>query len=196
MLASSTARRQHDVVALPVELDDLEFVFLALERGGVLDRAGVDQRAGQEGADAVGHDGQAALHLAGDDALDEDLVVERLVQVVPGGDALGLVAAQAGFAVAVLEHLDGDLDEIARIGFNFAAVVLEFLDRDERFGFQARVDDHEVLVDADNFGRDDFAGAHFLAQEAFLEQGGKGFHRIGGHGGSGSRHNEFQINRR
>ena len=41
-------------------------------------------------------------------------VVERLVEIVPGGDALGLVARQAGFAVAVLEHLDGDLDEIAR----------------------------------------------------------------------------------
>jgi hypothetical protein len=38
------------------------------------------------------------------------------------------------------------------------------------------VDDHEVLVDANDFGRDDFTGTHFLALEAFLEQGGKALH--------------------
>src|SRR5512139_3669266 len=48
------AARQHDVVALAVELDDLEVEGLALVRGGVLDRTHVDQRARQERADAVG----------------------------------------------------------------------------------------------------------------------------------------------
>ncbi len=165
------ATRNHDVVALAVELDDLEFEFLAFERRGVLDRTGIDQRTGQEGADAVDHDGQAALDLAGDHALDEDAVVHGLVEIVPGGDALGLVARQAGFAVAVFEHLDGDQDEVARVDFDFAAVVLELFDRDKRFGFQARIDDHEVLVDADDFGRDDFTGAHFLAQTDFPRRG-------------------------
>ena len=60
------AARQHDVVALAVELDDLEFQRLAFERRRVLDRTDIDQRTGQEGADAVDHDGQAALDLAGD----------------------------------------------------------------------------------------------------------------------------------
>ena len=63
------AARHDDVVALAVELDDLEVERLALERRGVLDRADVDQRAGQERADAVDHHGEAALHLAGDEAL-------------------------------------------------------------------------------------------------------------------------------
>jgi hypothetical protein len=155
--------RDHDVVALAVELDDLEFEFLAFVRRGVLDRTHVDQRARQEGADAVGHDGQAALDLAGDDALDQGAFVERLLEVVPGGDALGLVARQAGLAVAVFEHLDGDQDEIARLGFEFAAFVVEFLDGNHAFGLEAGVDDHEVLVDADDFGGDDFTGTHFLA---------------------------------
>jgi hypothetical protein len=53
--------RHHDVVALAVELDDLELVFLAFVRRRVLDRTHVDQRTRQEGTDAVGHDGQATL---------------------------------------------------------------------------------------------------------------------------------------
>src|SRR5690606_3566933 len=62
------ATRQHNVVTLAVELDDLEFHGLALVGRGVLDRTQVDQRTGQEGADAVGHDGKTALDLAGDRA--------------------------------------------------------------------------------------------------------------------------------
>src|SRR5690606_3634339 len=106
------ATRNDHVVATTVELDDLEFEFLALVRGGVLDRTHVDQRARQERADAVGHDGQAALDAAGDDTLDEAAFVERLLQIVPGRDALGLVARQAGFAIPVLEGVDGDAHEI------------------------------------------------------------------------------------
>ena len=63
------AARHHDVVALAVELDDLEVHLLVLVRRGVLHRPDVDQRAGQEGAYAVHHHGEAALDLAVDDAL-------------------------------------------------------------------------------------------------------------------------------
>src|SRR5215216_1060777 len=47
-----------------VELDDLELELLAFEVRGVLHGTQVHERAGQEGADAVHHDGEAALHLA------------------------------------------------------------------------------------------------------------------------------------
>ena len=79
-----------------------------------------------------------------------------------------------GCAVAVFERFDGHADEIARLDFDFAEVVVEFLDRDDAFGLEAGVDDHEVVVDADDFGGDDFADAHFLAREAFFEQRGEG----------------------
>jgi hypothetical protein len=111
-------------------------------------------------------------------------VVERLVEVVPGGDALGLVAGQAGLAVAVFELLDGDLNVIADFGGQFAAIGAEFLDGNVALGLEAGVDDHEILVDPHDFGGDDFTGAHFLAIEAFLEQGGKAFLE-GNRGGSG-----------
>ena len=58
------ATRQHNVVALAIELDDPEVEGFAFKRSRILDRTGVDQRTRQECADAVGHDGQAALDLA------------------------------------------------------------------------------------------------------------------------------------
>jgi len=67
--APSTARRETTtLLRFAVELDDLEFHLLALVRGGVLDRADVHEGAGQEGANAVHRDGEAALDRAADHA--------------------------------------------------------------------------------------------------------------------------------
>jgi hypothetical protein len=68
---------------------------------------------------------------------------------VPGLETLRLVAGELGLAVAVLEALDRDGDEIAGLDLDLALVVLEFLDRDEAFGLEARVDDDDVVVDAE-----------------------------------------------
>ena len=94
---------------------------------------------------------------------------------MPGLEALGLVARKLGGAVAVLDRLDRDGDEVAFLDFDLAVVVLEFLDRDERLGLESGVDDDDVEVDARHFGGDQFAGAHFLASEGFLEQRGEVF---------------------
>ena len=173
------AARDDDVVALAVELDDLELERLVLERRRVLDRTDVDERAGQERADAVDHHGEAALHLAGDEAGDDRALLHRGFEVVPGLEALRLVARQLRLAVAVFEALDGDGDEIAGLDLDLALVVLEFLDRNEAFGLEAGVDDDDVEVDADDFGGDELALAHFLARERFLEQRGEIFDRDG-----------------
>ena len=99
------AARHDDVVALAVELDDLELHVLVLVRGRVLDRPDVDERAGQEGADAVDHHGEPALDLAVDDALTTVAFLQRILERVPGRETLRLVTRQARFAVAVLERL-------------------------------------------------------------------------------------------
>jgi hypothetical protein len=167
---------QHDVVALAVELDNLEFEGLAFVRGGVLDRTHVDQRARQEGTDAVGHDSEAALDLAGNRTGDQSAVVQGLFQEVPGGDALGAVARQARGAVAVFQHFDGNLDEIAHLHFDFALIVQEFFERNIGFRFQAGIDHDEIVIDEHHFCSDDFALTHFLASQGFFKKLSKRFH--------------------
>ena len=70
-LLDHRAARDHDVVALLVELDDLEFERLVFEIGGVAHRAHIDQRTWQEGAHGLDLDREAALHAAGNDADDD-----------------------------------------------------------------------------------------------------------------------------
>ncbi|ABA50251.1 hypothetical protein BURPS1710b_2994 [Burkholderia pseudomallei 1710b] len=175
------AARQHDVVTLAVELDHAELERLAFVRGRVLDGTRVDERARQERADAVDHHRHAALHLAGDRARDEFVVVERLFQRQPRSQTLRLVARQDRVAVAVFQRVDRDGNEIARLNLNLALIVQEFLDRNVGLGLQAGIDDHEVVVDTHDFGGDHFAGAHVLAGQRLFEQSRKGFGiRVGG----------------
>ena len=107
------ASRHHDVVAALVELDDLELEFLALEVARVAHRAHVDERAGQEGADVVELDREAALDAAVDDALDDLALGEGLFEAGPGAGALGFLARQARLARAVLDGIQRDLDLLA-----------------------------------------------------------------------------------
>jgi hypothetical protein len=170
--------RQHDVVALAVELDDLELHRLALERAHVLDRTRVQQGAREEGADAVDEDREAALDLAVHRAGDELARLERVLEREPGGEALGLVARQDGVAVAVLDGVDRDRDEVAGLDFQLADVVLEFFDGNVGFRLEAGVDDDEVVFDADHLGGDDLAGAHLGLLERILEHRGEGIGRV------------------
>ena len=107
------AAGDHHVVALAVELDDLEFLLLAFQVGGVAHRAHVHQRARQEGAHGAQLDGEAALDLAVDEALDGLAGLEGLLQEVPGREALGLFARQAGDAEAVLDGIQCDQHLVA-----------------------------------------------------------------------------------
>ena len=172
------AAAQHHVVALAVELDDLELHRLVFVRSQVLDGTGVDQRAGQEGADAVDEHGQAALDLAAGGAGDELAGLQGLLQRQPGGQALGGVAREDGVAVAVLDGADGHGHEVAHLDFDLALVVLEFVDRHVGFGLQASVHDDEVVLNAHDFGGDDLARAHFGALQRFFKQGGKRFRHV------------------
>ena len=146
-LLDDRAARHHDVVALLVELDDLELERLAFEVRRIAHRAHVDERAGQERAHEIDLDGEAAFDAAVDDALDDLLLLERLLEARPGAGALGLLARQAGFAVAVFDAVERDFHVVADADFDLAAVVLELLDRDDGFALQARVDEHHVGSD-------------------------------------------------
>ena len=91
------AARHDDIIALAIQLDNLEFKDLAFIRGGVLDRTDINEGTGQKGTDAVDHDGEAALDLAGHQSLHLRGFFERLLEIQPGREAFGLVARQTRF---------------------------------------------------------------------------------------------------
>jgi len=68
------------------------------------------------------------------------------------------------------------LHEIAFLDFDFALIVQEFLDRNIGLGFQASIDNDEVVVDRDDFGGNDFTLAHFLAGQGLFKKLSKRFH--------------------
>src|SRR5581483_976494 len=154
--------RDHDVVAELVELDDLELERLAFEIRRVAHRTHVDERARKERAHGADIDREAALDLAGDDAGDDLALLERLLQAVPGADALGFLLREARLAEAVLDGLQRDFDLIADGDLDLAILGGEFLDGDHAFGLQPRVDDDDVGLHFEDLGADDGPGLHRL----------------------------------
>src|SRR5690554_7851948 len=90
-----------NVVALLVQLDDLEFQFLAFQVRGIANRTDIDQRTRQERTDGVDVDGKATFDLAVDDTLDDFFCGESCFEDFPGFGALGLLAGQFGLTEAV-----------------------------------------------------------------------------------------------
>ena len=95
-------------------------------------------------------------------------------QLVPDHGALGFLARQHGFAEAVFERVERDLDFVADGDFELARLVAELFDRHDAFGLQAGVDHDHVGADFDDDAGDD--GARLELGETWLalfEQFGK-----------------------
>ena len=112
-LLDDRATRNDDVVALLVELDDLELVHLAFEVARVAHGAHVHERTGQERAHEIDFDGEAALDAAVDEALDDLLLLERGLEAFPGAGTLGFFAREARFAGTVFDAVECDFDVVA-----------------------------------------------------------------------------------
>ncbi len=175
LLLHHRAARDHHVVALLIELDDLEFERLAFEIRGVAHRTHVDQRAGQKRAHVVDLDREAALDATGDDAGHDLGLVECLFEARPGAGALGLLARQARLAGAVLDRVEGDLHLVAGLDFHFPALVLELLEGNDGLGLEAHVDDDDVAGDVHDEPGKDHARADALIGETLLEELGETF---------------------
>jgi hypothetical protein len=167
--------RHHDVVAALIQLDDLEFEFLALEIGGITHGAHIDQRTGQEGADIVDIDGETALDLAADHTLDDLAVFERLFQTFPDLRAFGFFARKTRGAKAVFDGVQRNFYSVAHGDFDFTLAIVKLFYRDNAFRFKAGVDDYGVRLDINNGTSDDGARTHFLVNQAFFKEFSKTF---------------------
>src|SRR6266702_3999332 len=172
-LFENRAARHHDVAAAAIHLEDLERLRVVHQGSYVADRADIDLRARQEGDRAIEVDGEAALDLVEDDAVDLFVVLERLLELAPTLFAPRLVARQHGFAEGVFDAVEEHLDFVADLEIAFAAGPGEFAQRHTAFGLQADVDDGHVLLDRNNDALDDGAFLQIAAGKALVEHRGK-----------------------
>ena len=146
-----------NVVAFLVKLDDLEFQLFAFQVRGVAHRTDVNQRTWQERTDAVNVDSEAAFNLTVDNALDHFFGCEGCFQNNPAFSALGFFTGQLGFAKAVFNRVQSNVNFVTDVDVQFASVVVELLKRDECFRLQASVNGYptSLVIDInDNTGDD------------------------------------------
>ena len=159
LLLEHRAPRQHDVVAAAVQLDHLALDLLAQVLVEVLHPADVDQRRGQEAAHAEVDD-QAALDDLDHGALDRLAGLGRGLDPAPGALEAGALLRQDQAAVLVLLGEDQRVDLLAELhlfGRVDRAADRQLALRDDALGLVADVDQHLVLVDADDLARHDVA---------------------------------------
>src|SRR4029077_1986589 len=170
------AARQHDVVAVLVELDDLRLERLADGGLQVAHAAHLHQRRGQEAAQADVED-QAALDDLDDRAFDDAVLLLDLLDGAPGALVLGALLGQdqPAFLVLLLEDqgldLVADLDDLVRVD-----VVLDrqLTRGDDALGLVADVEQDLVPVDLHDGALDDVAIVEVLdglvdcGEEVFL----------------------------
>ena len=126
-------------------------------------------------------DGETALDLAVDEALDGIAGLEGLLQVIPGREALGLLAGQAGDAEAVLDGVEGDFHLVADGDLELAVGADELASGDDALGLESGVDDDGVRGDLHHGTLNDGARLELGVGQTLLKEIGKTF----GHGITG-----------
>ncbi len=158
------AAGEHHVVAVLVQLDDLRLERLADVGLQVAHAAHLDQRGGQEAAQADVED-QAALDDLDDGALDDLVLLLLLLDRAPGALVLRALLGQDQAALLVLLLEDQGLDLVADgddlVGVD---VVLDgqLAGGDDALGLVADVEQDLVPVDLDDGALDDVAVVEVL----------------------------------
>src|SRR5690606_16557505 len=167
-----------NVVALLVQLDDLEFEFLAFQVSGVTHRTDIDQGTWQERTDAVNVDSEAALNLTVDNALDHFLSGESCFQNDPALGTLGFLAGQLGLTEAIFNRVQRNVNFVTHADGQLALLVVELLDRDDALGLQTGMDGDPVTIDVDHDAGDDGARLHVEGFQAFFKKFCKAFAHV------------------
>lgn len=167
-----------NVVALLVELDDLEFELFAFQVSGITHRTDIDQGTWQERTDAVNVDSEAAFNLTVDNALDHFLSGESCFQDDPALGALGFFAGQLGFTKAIFNRVQRNVDFVTDLDGQLALFVEELLQRDDALGLQASVNGNPVAVDVDHDASDDGTRLHVQGFQAFFKKFCKAFAHV------------------
>ncbi len=158
-LLEPRATREHHVVAVAVQLDDLGLDLLADIRLQIADATHLDQRRGQEAAQTDVQD-QAALDDLDDGALDGLVLLLELLDRAPGPLVLSALLGQDQAAFFVFLGENQGLDLVAH-GNDLVGVDIvldrELAGRDDTFGLVTDVKKNFVAVNLDDGPFDDVA---------------------------------------
>src|SRR5215212_2200593 len=157
LLLEDGAPRKNDVVAAPVQLDDLAFQPLAEERVEVPDAPYVDQARWQKAPQPDVQD-QASLHYLDHGPLDGALVVVGLLDAVPGPLESSPLGRQDEAPVGVLLLHDQGFEALAELDDVVGVCTLaygEFVRRDQTLRLVADVDEYLVPVYPDDLALND-----------------------------------------
>ena len=146
------AAGNNDVSAVLIDLEDLEFVFLADEIVHVFDRTDVDLGAGEERLYAVQVDDDTAFDTVFHQTGDHTAFTVFAGDLVPGLDEVCLLEADAGHAVLVFDFFEINIHLVT--DFDICPVA-EFDCRNESFRFVADVHECAVVSLFDDFSGDD-----------------------------------------
>ncbi len=139
--------RHNHVLELLVDFHNLEFHGLAYEDIVVADRLHIDLRAGEERLHAEHIDNHAALCAALDEALDDFIIFESLIDAFPGAGCTGFLVGEDKLALLVFLVFNEDLNDIANLD---VGIVAEFADRDDAVALVADVNHCLTLVERDD----------------------------------------------
>ncbi len=175
--SSHARRRQHHVVAVLVELDDLGLELLAHVGLQVAHAAHLDQGGRQE-APQADVDDQATLDHLDDGAGDDAVLLLDLLDRAPGALVLGALLGQDQATFLVLLLLDEGFDLVTHLDDVEGIDVMldgQFLGGDDTFGLVADVEEYLVAVDLDDGAGDDVAVVEVL--DGGIDRGLEGFRR-------------------
>ena len=168
------AARHDDIAARAVHLEDLERLRRTHQRGDIAHRTDVDLAARQEGDGAVEIDGEAALDAAEDDAGDALVALELFSSRVQASSRRAF-SRDSALRRSCLPGAREDLDRVADLDVGRLAREAEFLQVDAALGFEADIDQDDVVLDRENTALEDGAFETARSAEEFVQQGGKAF---------------------
>ena len=151
------ATREHNVVTRAIELNHFAAELLTTKLFEILNATDVDERGGQEAADAE-IDDQAALDDLDDQAVNRLAALGRSLDALPRLLKAGALLGENQTTVCVLLRHHQRVDLFAKldlVGRVNAPTDRELCDGDYAFALVANIDQDFVLVDAHDFAGDD-----------------------------------------
>ena len=145
------AAGDNDVLAILVDLEDLEVVFFADVVIHVLDRTDIDLRTGEECFNAIEVDDDTAFDAAFHETLDDAVFTEFTGDLIPCLDEVSSLEADSGHAVFIFCFFEENVDFITDLNF---FPVTEFCCRNESFRFVTDVDQGTIISLFDDFTGD------------------------------------------